>query len=69
MNKWTNKEIENYKIAVSLDTCKNHNENTSDIMRGIIQLPVSDEKLDTFLKENLKYEPNYNDEVFCSRLS
>lgn len=65
MHKWTNKEIENYKIVVSLDTWKNHNENTSDIMRGIIQLPVSDEKLDTFLKENLKYEPNYNDEVFA----
>lgn len=65
MNKWTNKEIENYKIVVSLDTWKNHNENASDIMRGIIQLPVSDEKLDTFLKENLKYEPNYNDEVFA----
>ena len=65
MCKWTNKEIENYKIVVSLDTWKNHNENTSDIMRGIIQLPVSDEKLDTFLKENLKYEPNYNDEVFA----
>ena len=65
MNKWTNKEIENYKIVVSLDTWKNHNENASDIMRGIVQLPVSDEKLDTFLKENLKYEPNYNDEVFA----
>ncbi|MBN2950243.1 MAG: hypothetical protein JTJ21_06665 [Holdemanella sp.] len=65
MNKWTNKEIENYNIVVSLDTWKNHNENASDIMRGIIQLPVSDEKLDTFLKENLKYEPNYNDEVFA----
>lgn len=65
MNKWTNKEIENYKIVVSLDTWKNHNENASDIMRCIIQLPVSDEKLDTFLKENLKYEPNYNDEVFA----
>lgn len=65
MNKWTNKEIENYKIVASLDTWKNHNENASDIMRGIIQLPVSDEKLDTFLKENLKYEPNYNDEVFA----
>lgn len=64
MNKWTNKEIEHYKIVVSLDTWKNHNENTSDIMRCIIQLPVSDEKLDIFLKENLKYEPNYNDEVF-----
>lgn len=61
MSKWTNKEIENYKIVVSLDTCKNYNENAS----GIIQLPVSDEKLDTFLKENLKYEPNYNDEVFA----
>lgn len=65
MHKWTNKEIENYKIVVSLDTWKNHNESASDIMRGIIQLPVSDEKLDTFLKENLKYEPNYNDEVFA----
>ena len=64
MNKWTNKEIENYKIVVSLDTYKNHNANTSDILRGIIQLPVSNEKLDAFLKENLKYEPNYNDEVF-----
>ena len=65
MNKWTNKEIENYKIVVSLDTWKNHNENTSDIMRCIIQLPVSDEKLDIFLKENLKYESNYNDEVLA----
>ena len=65
MNKWTNKEIENYKIVVSLDTYKNHNANTSDILRGIIQLPVSNEKLDAFLKENLKYEPNYNDEVFA----
>lgn len=65
MHKWSNKEIENYKIVVSLDTWKNHNENTSDIMRGIIQLPVSDEKLEAFLKENLKYEPNYNDEVLA----
>ena len=40
MNKWTNKEIENYKIVVSLDTWKNHNENS--IIGGALQRSFTD---------------------------